>query len=64
MSSVGFASGQCTHLHVCKSGSTDDACQIFDKLEQRNIITWNVMICAQAEDGCGVEADQLFLNMQ
>ncbi len=64
MSAAGFANVQCPRLHVCKSGSIDDAWQNFDRWEQCNVVTWNVIVCAFAKGGCGVEAYPLFLIMQ
>ena len=51
------------HMYA-KCGSIDDARLAFDKMEERNVITWNVMIGGLAEHGCGHEAYELFLQMQ
>ena len=45
-------------------GSIDDARLAFDKMEERDVITWNVMIGGLAQHGCGHEAYELFLQMQ
>eukprot|EP01018_Ginkgo_biloba_P023541 Gb_13654 [translate_table: standard] len=41
-----------------------DASQVFDKMSQRDIVTWNVMIAGFAQDGNSDEALQLFNQMQ
>ena len=51
------------HMYA-KCGSIDDARLAFDKMEERNVVTWNVMIGGLAEHGCGHEAYELFLQMQ
>ena len=47
-----------------KCGSLDDARLVFDRMEHRDVITWNVMIGGLAEHGCGQEAYELFMQMQ
>lgn len=47
-----------------KCGSIDDAREVFDRKEERNVITWNTMIGGLAQHGCGREAYELFLQMQ
>lgn len=39
-----------------KCGSIEEARETFNKMKKRNVFTWNVMIGAYAESGCGVEA--------
>ena len=51
------------HMYA-KCGSIDDARLAFDKMEERNVVTWNVMIGGLAEHGCGHEAYELFLQMK
>ena len=51
------------HMYA-KCGSIDDARLAFDKMEERDMITWNVMIGGLAEHGCGHEAYELFLQMK
>src|SRR5207244_1456356 len=46
-----------------KCGSLDDVRLVFDRTEDRDVITWNVMIGGLAEHGCGQEALQVFKNM-
>ncbi|KAL5713535.1 hypothetical protein ACHQM5_015601 [Ranunculus cassubicifolius] len=36
---------------------------IFQKLDMRNVVSWNAMIAANTHNGCGEEALKLFVNM-
>lgn len=56
---VQFASGGCMYA---MSGSIDDAQKVFERMEERNIITWNIMICGLAQPGCGREVYDLLLK--
>ncbi|KAJ7530982.1 hypothetical protein O6H91_14G027300 [Diphasiastrum complanatum] len=47
-----------------KCGSTDKAWEVFRKLHGRDIILWNTMIEAFAENGNGHDALELFQTMQ
>ncbi|KAG0581800.1 hypothetical protein M758_3G008300 [Ceratodon purpureus] len=47
-----------------KCGCVDNARRVFDRMINRDIVSWNVIIGAYAESGCGAEAYQLFLRMQ
>jgi pentatricopeptide repeat protein len=47
-----------------KCGDIDDAREVFDRIEERNVRTWNTMIGGLAQHGCGREAYELFLRMQ
>ena len=51
------------HMYA-KSGSIEDAAVVFDRMKERNLITWNVMIGAYAGSGRGVEAYDLYLKMK
>ena len=51
------------HMYA-KCGSTEDAAVVFDRMKERNIITWTVMIGAYAGSGRGVEAYDLYLKMK
>ena len=51
------------HMYA-KSGSIEDARMVFDRLKERDVITWNVMIGAYAGSGRGVEAYDLYLKMK
>ncbi|CAM6097083.1 unnamed protein product [Calypogeia fissa] len=50
------------HMYA-KSGSMDDAQLVFDRMEKRNVVTWNAMIRGLAEHGYGHEALELFGKM-
>ncbi|CAM6120724.1 unnamed protein product [Calypogeia fissa] len=50
------------HMYA-KSGSIDDARLVFDRMETRELITWNTMIGGLAQHGCGHEALELFAKM-
>ena len=50
------------HMYA-KSGSIDDARLVFDRMVERDVITWNVMIGGLAQHGCGHEALLLFGQM-
>ena len=51
------------HMYA-KSGSIEDAAAVFDRIKERDLITWNVMIGAYAGSGRGVEAYDLYLKMK
>ncbi|CAM6083482.1 unnamed protein product [Calypogeia fissa] len=51
------------HMYA-KSGSIDDARVVFDRMEKRDVVTWNVMIGGLAQHGCGHEAYRLFCQMR
>ncbi|CAM6099577.1 unnamed protein product [Calypogeia fissa] len=51
------------HMYA-KSGSIDDALKVFNRMEKRDVVTWNTMIGGLAEHGCGHEAYRLFLKMR
>ena len=51
------------HMYA-KSGSIVDAAVVFDRMNERDIVTWNVMIGAYAGSGLGVEAYDLYLKMK
>jgi len=50
------------HMYA-KCGIVNDSRAVFDRMEERDLLTWTVMIDAYAEDGCGEEAYRLFLQM-
>ncbi|KAH7430860.1 hypothetical protein KP509_08G017500 [Ceratopteris richardii] len=41
-------------------GSISDACHVFDDMQERNLVTWSVMIAGFVESGCTVEAFNTF----
>eukprot|EP01018_Ginkgo_biloba_P008748 Gb_09146 [translate_table: standard] len=47
-----------------KCGSIHVACHVFDKMSQRNTISWNTMIAGYAQNGHCNEALNLFHDMQ
>ncbi|KAH9303130.1 hypothetical protein KI387_014713 [Taxus chinensis] len=46
-----------------KCGKTEDACKVFDKMAERNVVTWNSMIVGYAQNGYLDEALKLFESM-
>eukprot|EP01018_Ginkgo_biloba_P032087 Gb_22769 [translate_table: standard] len=47
-----------------KCGSIENARFVFDKMPQRDVVSWNALISGYAMHGCGKEALQLFEQMQ
>lgn len=47
-----------------KCGSMEDSLLVFDKLSERNIVTWNAVICGYAQNGRGEEAIEFFERMR
>ncbi len=47
-----------------KCGSLADARQVFDKMSQRNLLSWNAMIAGHGQHGEGRGALKLFECMQ
>jgi pentatricopeptide repeat protein len=47
-----------------KCGSIDNARKVFDKMYRRNVVTWTTMIVGYAMHGIGMEAIQVFKQMQ
>ncbi|KAK9105423.1 hypothetical protein Scep_022267 [Stephania cephalantha] len=47
-----------------KSDRLDDARQVFDKMSDRNLITWSSMLSTYTQHGCGEEALLLFTELQ
>eukprot|EP01018_Ginkgo_biloba_P033235 Gb_08628 [translate_table: standard] len=47
-----------------KCGSIEDACQVFDKMSQRDVVSFNAMIAGYAMHGHGENALTLFYQMQ
>eukprot|EP00253_Pinus_taeda_P001147 PITA_01147 len=46
-----------------KCGSIGNACNVFGKMRQRNVISWTVMMAGFAKNGCVDEAFKLFQEM-
>ena len=51
------------HMYA-KIGSIEDARMVFDRMKERDVITWTVIIGAYAGSGRGVEAYDLYLKMK
>eukprot|EP01018_Ginkgo_biloba_P007732 Gb_21237 [translate_table: standard] len=47
-----------------KCGNLERARDVFDKMHQRDVVSWNTMIAGYALHGCGKEALKLFEQMQ
>jgi pentatricopeptide repeat protein len=47
-----------------KCGSLEAACQVFDVMPERDVISWTAMIVGLAQHGCGEEALQVFEQMR
>ncbi|KAL4183506.1 hypothetical protein AMTRI_Chr11g155480 [Amborella trichopoda] len=47
-----------------KCGSLENALQVFDKMKERNIVSWNTMISGYLDNGFGWEALNLFNEMK
>ncbi|KAI3871167.1 hypothetical protein MKW98_015067 [Papaver atlanticum] len=47
-----------------KCGLTEDSLLIFGKLQQKNVVSWNAMICGYAQNGRGKEALEFFEKMK
>eukprot|EP01018_Ginkgo_biloba_P002102 Gb_06089 [translate_table: standard] len=47
-----------------KCGSIEKAHEVFDKIHQRNVVSWNAIIAGYAMHGYGKEAIKLFEQMQ
>ncbi|XP_065846889.1 pentatricopeptide repeat-containing protein At2g13600-like [Euphorbia lathyris] len=46
-----------------KCGSVEEACQVFEKMVEKNIVSWNAMIVGYSQNGYGIEAIELFKEM-
>ncbi|KAL6990061.1 hypothetical protein U1Q18_015810 [Sarracenia purpurea var. burkii] len=47
-----------------KCGSMEDCLLVFNKLPERNVVSWNSLICSYAQNGRGKEALDFFQKMQ
>eukprot|EP01018_Ginkgo_biloba_P036301 Gb_23551 [translate_table: standard] len=56
--------GSCLVDMYAKCGSLEDARDVFDKMPERNVVSWTTMIASYAQNGHGVEALKLFSQMQ
>ena len=51
------------HMYA-KCGSINDSREVFDKMVVRDVISWNAIIGALAQHGCGGDALQYFAKME
>eukprot|EP01018_Ginkgo_biloba_P022396 Gb_15666 [translate_table: standard] len=47
-----------------KSGNIENACQVFNKMSERDVVSWNAMLAGYAQNGHCKEALNLFYQMQ
>ncbi|KAL3839575.1 hypothetical protein ACJIZ3_024166 [Penstemon smallii] len=47
-----------------KCGSMEDSLLVFDKMRERNIVSWNALICGYAQNGQGKEAVEMYEKMK
>lgn len=47
-----------------KCGSLEESILVFDRLQQRNVVSWNAVICGYAQNGRGSEALQFYGRMR
>lgn len=47
-----------------KCGNMEDSLLVFNKLGERNIVSWNAVICGYAQNGRGEEAVEFYQKMQ
>lgn len=47
-----------------KCGSVEDACRVFNIINQKEVVIWTIMIARYAMHGHGEEALNLFILMQ
>eukprot|EP01018_Ginkgo_biloba_P019102 Gb_39465 [translate_table: standard] len=47
-----------------KCGSIENACKVFDKMSERDVVSWNAMIAGYAQNGPTYKAFTLFHQMQ
>ncbi|KAI3952873.1 hypothetical protein MKW98_005100 [Papaver atlanticum] len=47
-----------------KCGAMEDSLLIFSKLQQKNVVSWNAVICGYAQNGRGKEALKFFEKMK
>eukprot|EP01018_Ginkgo_biloba_P000960 Gb_16410 [translate_table: standard] len=57
-----FVGSALVHMYA-KCGNIDDAQEIFNRMPERNVVTWNTMIAGYAQNGQAPEALQLYEQM-
>ncbi|KAH9305489.1 hypothetical protein KI387_009893, partial [Taxus chinensis] len=48
----------------CKCGSLENACQVFDEMTAKDVVSWTAMIAGYTHNGYGEEALKLYCRMQ
>eukprot|EP01018_Ginkgo_biloba_P021055 Gb_39560 [translate_table: standard] len=65
---TGFKPGRFIGNHLtfmyARSGYLEDARQVFDRMSERNVVSWTAMIAAYVQHGHAEEGLELFLQMQ
>ncbi|XVF55341.1 hypothetical protein PTKIN_Ptkin06aG0029400 [Pterospermum kingtungense] len=62
-SQLGVFIGNALISFYAKCGSLEDSLLVFNKLHERNIVSWNALICGYAQNGRGKEAIEVFKRM-
>ncbi|XP_059066767.1 pentatricopeptide repeat-containing protein At3g12770-like isoform X2 [Cryptomeria japonica] len=57
-----FVTNSLVHMYA-KCGDLKDARQVFDKMLERDVVSWNAMIAGFAQNGCPKESLRLFNQM-
>ncbi|XP_059305647.1 pentatricopeptide repeat-containing protein At5g42450, mitochondrial [Lycium ferocissimum] len=60
----GVFAGNSLVSFYAKCGSLEDSFLVFNRLPERNVVTWNALICAHAQNGRGKAAIELFKRMK
>ncbi len=47
-----------------KCGSIKHACEVFEKMQKRDVVSWTALIVGLVENGCGEKALEIFGQMQ
>ena len=58
-----FVASALVHMYA-KCGSIENACNVFDKMHKKDVVSWTAMIEAYAMHGSAREALELFKQMQ
>ncbi|KAM3340975.1 pentatricopeptide repeat-containing protein, mitochondrial [Capsicum galapagoense] len=61
---VGVFVGNSLVSFYAKCGSLEDCVRVFGGLCERNVVSWNALICAHAQNGRGEAAIELFQRMK
>ncbi|XP_016475079.1 pentatricopeptide repeat-containing protein At5g42450, mitochondrial-like [Nicotiana tabacum] len=61
---LGLFIGNALLSFYAKCGSLEDSFWVFNRLPERNVVTWNALICAHAQNGRGKVAIELFQRMK